>query len=128
MNLKIFLKKSQLIAVRNDWNFEFKKGHLAEDIVIKYLIKLDFLILTRNYYTRYGEIDIVAKKNNILHFIEVKSGKYFNPAENLTDKKLEKLTKAILIYLDLNNNNENYIIDLVTLFNNKIEFFENISF
>ncbi len=105
-----------------------KKGHLAEDIVIKYLIKLDFLILTRNYYTRYGEIDIVAKKNNILHFIEVKSGKYFNPAENLTDKKLEKLTKAILIYLDLNNNNENYIIDLVTLYNNKIEFFENISF
>ena len=40
---------------------------------MKHLVKHSFKILDRNYRKKWGEIDIVAKKDNILHFIEVKT-------------------------------------------------------
>jgi putative endonuclease len=48
-------------------------GKIGEDAVCKYLKKRDFYILDRNYLKKWGELDIVAKKGEIVHFIEVKS-------------------------------------------------------
>jgi len=50
-----------------------KRGNLGEDIAIKFLLKNLYLIIERNYLKRIGEIDIIAKKGQLLHFIEVKS-------------------------------------------------------
>ncbi len=108
-----------------------KKGHLAEEKVIKFLLNKGFEILARNYYSRYGEIDIVAKLNNVFHFIEVKSGRFFNPAENFTDKKMSRLLETIYIYLNeqnINSEENNYVIDLATVRDNIVELYENISF
>jgi putative endonuclease len=58
---KIFTSKSQ------------KTGELGETIVVNYLLGKGFSVLERNYTKKWGEIDIVAKKGSMLHFIEVKS-------------------------------------------------------
>lgn len=50
-----------------------KIGQIGEDCACKYLEKCGFKILERNYLKKWGEIDIVAKKGNKLHFVEVKS-------------------------------------------------------
>lgn len=50
-----------------------KIGQIGENIATKHLKKLGFKILDRNYRKKCGEIDIVAKKGDILHFVEVKS-------------------------------------------------------
>ena len=48
-------------------------GRLGEEIAQKYLKKHGFEILSVNNLERWGEIDIIAQKGDILHFIEVKS-------------------------------------------------------
>ena len=79
-------------------------GKLGEDIAEKYLKSKGFIIFERNYTRKWGEIDIVAKKSNTLHFFEVKAIKYkgnftFRPEENIHEKKLARLYRAVGTYL-----------------------------
>lgn len=91
-----------------------KTGNLGEDLACRFLIKHGFTIIDRNYLKKCGEIDIVAKKERRLHFIEVKSVSYetipnvsgetsrdsgFRPEDNVHPWKLQRLAKTIQIYL-----------------------------
>ena len=49
-----------------------KKGQQYEDLAVSYLEKRSYRILQRNYRCRYGEIDIIARNEGYLVFIEVK--------------------------------------------------------
>lgn len=102
------------------------KGNYAEDRAINYLQSRGFTILERNYYTKYGEIDIIATFNNVYHFIEVKSCKSFNPLLNITQLKLEKIYKSIAIYLSNHDLEVEYCLDAISVEDN-IELFENIT-
>ncbi len=75
------------------------KGDYGENIACRILESLGFTINRRNYFTRQGEIDIIAKRNNNFHFIEVKTtyGEY-NPAENFHKTKLKRFLKSVKIY------------------------------
>ena len=80
-------------------------GDIGEGIACFYLKKHGFIIKDRNYLKKWGEIDIVAIKDDVLHFIEVKSikdrgeGARYRPEENVTNLKLKKLRKMIQIYM-----------------------------
>ncbi len=63
------------------------KGAQAEDFACVFLRECGFEILERNFFARYGEIDIIALKDNVVHFIEVKSGESFEPIYNITPSK-----------------------------------------
>ena len=67
-------------------------GDQSEDFATAFLKQEDFIILERNYFARkLGEIDIIAQRDDVLHFIEVKSGKAdFDPVYNVTPAKLRK--------------------------------------
>jgi len=54
-------------------------GQIGESVVCRFLKKQDFQIIKRNYWKKWGEIDIIAKKSDILHFVEVKTVSYENP-------------------------------------------------
>ena len=70
-------------------------GKIGENIANSFLVKHGFLVLQRNYHTHYGEIDIIAKKDNILRFVEVKSVKVrdFSNVDNLAVRPEDNLTK-----------------------------------
>lgn len=50
-----------------------KIGTLGEDLVARFLMKRGYEILDRNYRRPWGELDIVARKKNKIHFVEVKT-------------------------------------------------------
>jgi putative endonuclease len=109
-------------------------GKEGEDIAVDWLLKNGFTILHRNW--RYGklEIDIIAKKDNRLHIIEVKCrhyNKFSHPEESVTKKKFKLLQKATDEYLSKNPGNEwmRYSIVAITKFRDKepgILFFEDV--
>lgn len=95
-----------------------KKGKKAEDYACLFLQKENYTILERNFNTRFGEIDIVAEKNKVLYFFEVKSGIGFEPIYNITPNKLQKLSKTIEIYLKEHRLNLPYCISALILSKN----------
>ena len=50
-----------------------ERGRMCEDLVVQYLASENYEILARNYRCRGGEIDIIAQKDAVLCFVEVKS-------------------------------------------------------
>lgn len=104
-------------------------GILGENKACDFLKNNNFDILKRNFHCKFGEIDIIAKKDNILHFIEVKYGeKDYELASRVDKNKLEKILKTIEIYLLKHSFNIDFQIDLICINKDSVEFFENISF
>lgn len=78
-------------------------GSFGEDLAEKYLRHQKYTILQRNYYTRYGEVDIICQKDDTLVFVEVKTRRtatYGQPEESVTYRKIEHLRRAAQIYLN----------------------------
>lgn len=100
-------------------------GMRGEKIAGDYLSRKGYKILGRNYYTRYGELDIVCAKNRAIIFVEVKtrnSIKYGYPEEAITRKKMEHIRKAALLYLNESNTAYSEIrFDVITILINDKE-------
>ncbi|MFC1663104.1 YraN family protein [Patescibacteria group bacterium] len=96
-----------------------KLGQAGEIMADEYLQRGGFKILERNYHTRYGELDIVAQKNEVVHFIEVKtrSGTSYGSAkEALTRSKQHRLWQAGMRYMEQKNVKvSDYQFDLITI-------------
>jgi putative endonuclease len=104
------------------------KGNLAEDKACKFLEENGFLIIERNFYSRFGEIDVIASKDEVLHFIEVKSGSDYESAiQNITPTKLSRFIKTCNVYLKKNSYDGDYMIDAVVVTPSSIELVENIT-
>lgn len=103
-----------------------KIGKLGEELAKRFLMKHGYSILEENYTKKYGEIDLIAKKDGVIHFIEVKSivsrgtssivtpseakalvDKYetfknnntYDPIQNLHPMKLRRISRVIQVYL-----------------------------
>lgn len=77
-----------------------ERGKIFEDQACKYLKKKAFKILDRNVNYPFGEIDIVARKKEILIFVEVKGGNpSFLPRTRVTLSKMKKIEKAANRYI-----------------------------
>lgn len=77
-------------------------GRSGEALAISYLKKKGYKILEKNYRTRFGEIDVIASKEDVLVFIEVKTRNtdvFGAPEESVTVEKQERIKKASLCYL-----------------------------
>lgn len=95
-------------------------GNIGEDTACAYLEGKGYKIVLRNYYTRYGEIDIIANDKDFLVFVEVKkrsSLKYGTGAQAVTSKKMEKIRMCALLYLqehDLNDQKVRFdVVDIL---------------
>lgn len=79
-----------------------KTGDLGENIACKYLINKGYSIVERNYSTKVGEIDIIAKKGNTIAFVEVKtraSVSFGLPCQAVDFKKQRRLILCAEIYM-----------------------------
>ncbi len=80
-------------------------GIRAEVLAQHYLRLKGYSIIARNYRSRMGEIDIIAKEKGVLVFVEVKarsSNKFGSPKWAVTPKKQRKLSILALEYLKTN--------------------------
>ena len=102
------------------------KGNIAEEKAANFLKEKGFKIVKRNFYTKFGEIDIIAFKNGVFHFVEVKSGKNFEPIYNITPTKLKRIIKSAYVFLQKEKINSPFCIDAIIV-KEKIEFIENIT-
>ncbi|MDD9868125.1 MAG: YraN family protein [Candidatus Campbellbacteria bacterium] len=77
-------------------------GIIGENIACRYLTKKKYKIIERNYRKKCGEIDIIAEKDDIIYFFEVKtnelSNNYIRPEERITPKKLRKIKMTAELY------------------------------
>lgn len=120
-----------------------KTGDVGEDLVCEYLGGRGYVILERNYLRPWGELDIVARRDSRIHFVEVKTvtrepthkqGESYRPEENMHPKKIQRLHRAMQTYLLGHKSliNMDFQLDLVCVylsFNTrtaKIELIENI--
>ena len=104
-------------------------GDASENLATDFLEQEGFIILERNYFARkLGEIDIIAQKENILHFIEVKSGKAdFDPVYNITPAKLRKVINSAHYYMKTKNIDVAFSIDALIIRYDEVEFLENVT-
>ncbi len=81
-------------------------GYSAENFVAAHLEHVGFTILEQNYKKRYGEIDIIAQKDSLLIFVEVKMRQdaYFDPAELVTPAKQHRILLVAQEYIERKTN------------------------
>ena len=102
-----------------------KLGDIGENLACEFLTRRGFEILDRNYLKKWGELDIVAKKGDLIHFIEVKSvscerlsdtnkDKY-RPEDNMHPWKLKRLARVMQTYLLDKNLDLDFQLDLITV-------------
>jgi len=104
-------------------------GNKNEEHAILFLEEEGFYILERNYYARkLGEIDIIAIRDDVLHFIEVKSAQAdFDPIYNFTATKQRKVINSAYYYMKVKKIDMMFSIDLIVIRWGEIEFLENIT-
>ena len=90
-----------------------KLGNLGEEISARFLEKRGYSVIERNYLRKVGEIDLICKKDEIIHFVEVKTvsretvsretGDTYRPEDNLHKNKLLRLERAISLFIEENS-------------------------
>ena len=77
-------------------------GNNGENVAAAYLLQKGYTVIERNWRFKHCEIDIIAFKENKLHFVEVKTRttkKFGNPEESVSEKKMNTLKKGAEEYL-----------------------------
>lgn len=87
-------------------------GNYGENLATDYLKSKDYKILNRNFICKLGEIDIIASKNNIIVFIEVKSRfstKFGMASESIDIRKRFKIIKVANYYLTISKTTDFFV-------------------
>lgn len=93
-------------------------GTQGEDIAIDFLRRKGYIILDRNWRSGHKEIDIVARKDDTVVFVEVKARAnafYGNPEDAVTRRKMHLLVLAADAYLRYNAIDLEVRFDVVTI-------------
>ena len=104
-------------------------GQLGEQTVANHFKRRGYSIRDRNYRKKWGEIDIIAEKMNVVHFIEVKTVSYetrfpsvthgtWLPEENVERRKLGRLFRIIETWLSEYKYEGEWQLDVVSVWIN----------
>ncbi len=110
-------------------------GDIGEDYAVRYLKKQKYKIIARNYRNRCGEIDIIARKGDIIAFTEVKT-RHLNPVtepyEAVDHRKRMKIIRTASIFIAETGADAFFRFDVCEVFLNentleveKLEYYEN---
>jgi len=93
-------------------------GKNGEEYAVQYLLQHGYEILERNWYNRHQEIDIIAKKDDVLVVVEVKtrqSDNYGEPDLAVTRRKQSLLVSAANSYIFQNKLDLNTRFDIISI-------------
>lgn len=96
-----------------------ESGNLGEDMACEFLGKQGYSILHRNYRFRQHEIDIIASKDNALHFVEVKlrgSDNFGSPASFVSKTQQKSIAKAADAYLQSIETDPDCQFDIISIY------------
>lgn len=102
-------------------------GNKGEKRAAAYLTSKGYKIIERNYRCKLGEIDLIAEKDNIIVFVEVKTrsndrfGKGF---EAVVHKKIDKIRKVAMLYMIQKDLQKEIRFDVISIDDNVITHFE----
>ncbi len=93
-------------------------GRLGEELACSFLVRKGYAIAERNYRIAGGEIEIIAQKDGILVFVEVKtrlSDRFGYPEEAVDWRKSRKMARAIRHYCAGLSSEPSFRIDIVSV-------------
>ena len=117
--------------------FNLETGKLGEDIAEKFLREKGYQIITRNFKTKYSEMDLIAKKDNSLIFVEVKTrvgNDFGSPEEAINKRKRRRLKRAAQAFTAFHHWEGPFRIDAVCIVLDKegeihrLRHYQNITF
>ncbi len=106
-------------------------GRMGEGVACRFLVKKGYSVIGRNYRRKWGEIDVIVKKGEKIHFVEVKTVSCENvrtfshetlldsyrPEDNVHPWKVKRLHRVIQSYLAEHNMDEmDWQLDVVAVF------------
>lgn len=102
-------------------------GNAGEDLAADYLTAKGYVILERNWRSGHREIDIVARKNGLVVFVEVKTrmSEFFGrPEDAVTPRKMRLLIDAADAYLREHCLDDDVRFDVVCIVNGSLRYYE----
>lgn len=117
--------------------FNRLKGKQGEEMAVQFLKENGYSIIDQNNSTKFGELDIIATKNNILVFVEVKfkqTDDFGTPEEMIGKNKLMQVQRTAEMYLltnpDMAKSFQRYQIDAICIVEEtgRITQYENLTF
>ena len=109
-------------------NYRGKLGSDGEKSARKFLISEGYKIVKTNYKNPFGEVDIIAEKNEVLAFIEVKTRTtedFGAPSEAVDFKKRQRYIAAAKYYFYGREIDCTVRFDIIEILNGKINHIEN---
>lgn len=91
-------------------------------MAVAHLLATGYEIVTRNFYYQKAEVDIIARKDNILAVVEVKTRStpdFGDPQEFVKKKQINQLVKAIDFFVNEHNLDVEVRFDIIAIIKNK---------
>jgi len=93
-------------------------GKKGEQLAVKFLVQHGYSIAEQNYRFDKAEVDIIAKKDNVLAIIEVKTRSsldFGNPQDFVKPKQIQRLVKAVNEYITSNELDVEVRFDIIAI-------------
>ena len=93
-------------------------GKKGEQLAVDFLLKNGYAIVARNYRYQKAEVDIIAKKEDVVAVVEVKTrstNNFGNPQDFVKPKQIQRLVKAIDAYVIANDLDVEVRFDVVAI-------------
>ncbi len=97
-------------------------GKKGEQLAVDYLLQKGYAIVERNYRFQKAEVDIIAKKENILAIVEVKTrstSDFGNPQDFVKPKQIQRLVAAVDDYVNKNDLDVEVRFDIIAIVKQK---------
>jgi len=95
-----------------------KLGNKGEQLAVDYLLSKGYEVVERNYRFEKAEVDIIAKNDNTLVIVEVKTrstADFGNPQDFVKPKQIQRLVKAVDEYVTVNSLNLEVRFDIIAI-------------
>lgn len=102
-----------------------QKGKIGEEEACRWLKEKDYCILQRNWRCRSGEVDIIAVREDVLIFVEVRSRSsnsgFGTPQESVDQRKMQQVRSTAAVYLQMSGEHTRQIrFDVIAVMMNHV--------
>lgn len=100
-------------------------GKKGEQLAVDFLLENGYEIVERNFRFDKAEVDVIAKKKEVLAIVEVKTRStvdFGNPQDFLKPKQIQRIVKAVDEYVTVNKLDVEVRFDIIAIIKNGKQF------